>query len=780
MNDAQEHRPFSLEGNLGEDFYLLGFNGHEGISKLTNFQLTLVSRRQSQDCKHKPEEIINKEASIRFYVGDQERHIKGYINRFSADFQGHSHVGFHAELVPWLWFLTQTSDCRIFEDKTIPEIIEAVFKSQPFASIAKFTKKLNYYYPKLEYCVQYRETDYNFVCRLMEQAGIFFFFDSSGDGSNSDQLILADHEGAYFDVMESEPIHRSTSTGTHDRGPEITDWEHRYEFVSGQWTHADHSFKEPYLNFETDAKTKISNTLSSEFKKYELYDFPGDFVDSKSASSGTSNGEGVAIVRIGEEEHSFDRIFAGSDCRSFCAGGKFKLTSKRAESDNGKKFAIVSVQHVGSNPGYTTGVAEGTKYSNTFTCLPEDMAFNPPRITPRPTVSGIQTATVIGPQGEEVHCDEYGRIKCLFHWARPKNSDRKQPDDQTSCWVRVAQASAGKKWGFMSIPRIGQEVVVDFLDGNPDRPLVIGSVYNEIQKTAYTLPDDKVKTYFKTNTSPGGEGFNELFFDDKKDAERIFIHAQRDFDKRILNDSRTLVLGNVSQIIGSQNGDKDKTGKQLERVYSDKEINVKRNQVEHIEGNHTMMIGNGEADNGGNMALVVEKQVGILIGEDGMGLTNEGDAKTWIKGAQHVTVDGDWKQKSASLDVTVGGDSKTKASSDISTEAGQDIKTKAGMNWDVDAGMTINVKSGMALNIEAGASLSLKVGGNFININAAGVFIQGTLVNINSGGSASSASPGSPSSPSSPDKPDQNVEEADPTEPNEAHNEETGFKSVPE
>lgn len=773
MSQAQENRPFSLEGDLGEDFYLLAFNGQEGISKLTNFHLTLVSRRQSDDCKHKPEEIIYKEAKIRFHVGDQERYIKGYINRFSADYEGYSHVGFHAELVPWFWFLTQTSDCRIYEDKTIPEIIEDVFNNSPIH--AKFSNKLSKSYPKLEYCVQYRETDYNFVCRLMEQAGIFFFFDSSGDGSNSDTLLLADTSSTYFDVIDKEPVHRSTSTGTHERIAEITDWEHRYEFVPGKWEHADHSFMSPYNNYTTRSETKISNPLSSSFKEYEMYDYPGDFIDSKNYEQGSNEGNDLAKARIGDAELQFDRIFAGGDCRSFAAGGKFHFTSKRAESDSGKTFAITSVQHVGSNPGYTTGPAEGPKYSNTFTCVPEDVPFHPPRVTPKPMVNGIQTATVVGDKDMEVDCDKHGRIKCLFHWARPKNNSRTAPEDQISCRVRVAQASAGKKWGFMSIPRIGQEVVVDFIDGDPDRPLVVGSVYNELQKPAYTLPDKNLITYFKTNTSKGGEGFNELHFDDKKDEERIFLHAQKDFDKRILNDSRTLVLGNVSQTIGKENSE---GGDQKELLYGNKEINVKKNQIEHIEGNHQMMIGNGDNADGGNLAVVIEKQVGILIGSQGLGLTVEGDTKTWTQGDQHLTVDGSLKQTSSALHITTAHEMNQSIGSTFNLTAGENITSKAGVNWDANAGATMNIKAGATLSIEAGASLSLKVGGNFININPAGVFIQGTLVNINSGGSATSASPSTPSSASGPDTPEQNVAEAAPTSPDEAHNEETGFKSL--
>ncbi|MBI1249267.1 type VI secretion system tip protein VgrG [bacterium] len=778
LSQAQEHRAYALEDSLGDDFYLLSFTGNEGISRLFHYQLSLVSRRA--DMQHKPEEVINKQVKLRLDVGDSgKRYLKGYINRFSAEYQAGTIVDFHAEMVPWLWFLTQTSDCRIFENMSIPDIIEKVFHSDPISDIAKFDLKLQKSYPKLEYCVQYRETDFNFVSRLMEQAGIFYFFDSSGDGSNSDKLILADNAQAYFDATEKTAYQRTTSAGTHGTQPEIIDWEHRYEFVSGKWAHADHTFKEPYENFEKDAETKISNSLSSDFKKYEMYDFPGEFVDSTTSSQASTHSTDLAKVRMSEEEHSFSRVYATSDCASFTAGSKFTLKSKRTPQDNGKSFAIVSLQHSGTNPNYTTGPAAGTKYTNAIVCIPEDVVFNPPRTTPKPMVAGIQTATVIGPSGEEIHTDEYARIKCLFHWARPKNNNRKQPDTETSCWVRVAQASAGKKWGFLSIPRVGQEVVVDFLDGNPDRPLVVGSVYNEIQKTAYNLPDDKAKTYFKTNSTPGGKGFNELYFDDKADKERIFLHAQKDLDVQVKNDSRNRTLGNRSQIIG-QEKDGTKTGWQREQVYQNKEINVKGNQIEHIEGCQQWMIGNGDDSNGGKLDMVVAKSVGVSIGSDGSGLTNDGSAKTWIKGSQHFTVDGDWKQKSSSLHVDASGAYNAKAGSSYSLDAGENINAKAGSNLNQSAGMTLNLKAGMTLNIEAGTSLSLKVGGNFININPAGVFIQGTLVNINSGGSATSADEASPTSPESPEKPEQNVTKANPNVPDAAHDEETGFKSCPE
>ncbi|MHC2068057.1 type VI secretion system Vgr family protein [Bremerella sp. T1] len=778
MNKAQENRAYTLEDQLGEDFYLLSFTGSEGISKLFSYQLHLASRRD--DMQHKPEEILNKEAKLRFYVGDSDtRYVKGYINRFSSDYQPGVLAGFHAELVPWLWFLTQTSDCRIFEDKSIPDIIEDVFNSDPIKDIAKFERKLENNYPKLEYCVQYRETDFNFVSRLMEEAGIFYFFDFSGDGSNSNKLIMADNAQAYFDSIEKNPIQRTTSAGTHNVGPEILDWEHRYEFVAGKWTHSDHTFKEPYENFEKNSETKISNKLASDFKKYEMYDYPGNFVDSKSSSNGSTQSTDLSKVRIGEEEHPFDRVTGTSDCVSFAAGSKFTLNSKRVPADDSKTFAIISVQHSGSNPNYATGPAAGGKYTNSFTCVPESYVFNPPRTTPKPTVGGIQTATVIGPEGEEIHTDEHARIKCLFHWARPENSDRKKPSTQTSCWIRVAQASAGKKWGFLSIPRVGQEVVVDFLDGNPDRPLVVGSVYNSTQETAYKLPDDMAKTYFKTNSTPGGEGFNELFFDDKAEKERIFLHAQKDLDVRVLNDSRNRTFGNRSQIIGYEDKEGKRGGWQRELIYQDKEINVKRHQIEHIEGNHQMMVGHGDESTGGNIALVVEKSVGILIGSEGLEMTCEGDSKQHTEGDHELLVDGDIMQKSKNLHFTVDSSFNT-SSNEISTSASTGIDIEAGTTFNQTADQTINIKGGMNVNIQAGASLSLSVGGNFISINPGGIFIQGTLVNINSGGSSTPAQAASTTTPTAPTGPEETVTKAAPTEPAMAHDEKTGFKSLPE
>jgi type VI secretion system secreted protein VgrG len=327
-------------------------------------------------------------------------------------------------------------------------------------------------------------------------------------------------------------------------------------------------------------------------------------------------------------------------------------------------------------------------------------------------------------------------VKVQFHWDRQGKNNA-----DSSCWVRVAQVWAGKRWGASFWPRIGQEVVVDFLEGDPDQPIIVGSVYNADQMPPYLGdgPDDKHKkdnkvSGIKTNTTPGGQGFNELRFDDTKDKQQVFMHAERDMDVRVKNESREIVLLNRHLIVGSE---KDKKGDQRELVVKDKHLLVKGNHVEQIEGNMQLLVGGGE---GGNQDVVIKK-----------------DKKELIEGASHVHVK---MQRNEKVDM------------DQSLTVGMNQHEKVGMNHALEAGMAIHLKAGMTLVIEAGVQLSLKVGGNFIDINPAGVFIQGTLVMINSGGAAGAGAGAQPTEP-------QDAKEAKPTKPDEADNAKTGMKSAP-
>jgi type VI secretion system secreted protein VgrG len=323
-----------------------------------------------------------------------------------------------------------------------------------------------------------------------------------------------------------------------------------------------------------------------------------------------------------------------------------------------------------------------------------------------------------------------------FHWDRQGKYDA-----DSSCWVRVAQPWAGKRWGASFWPRIGQEVVVSFLEGDPDQPLITGSVYNADQMPPYLGkgPDskhtnDNKLSGVKSNTTTGGAGFNEWRFDDTKDKEQVFLHAERDMDARVKHDSRELVLRDRHLIVGDES---KKEGDQRELVYRDKHLNVKRHHVEKIEGDMTLLVGGGD---GGNQDVVVKKDKKELV---------EGDAHHHVKGARNEKVDG-------TQSLTVG----------------MNQQEKVGMNHALEAGIQVHIKAGATLILEAGAQLTLLVGGNFVDINPGGVFIQGTMVMINSGGAPGAGSGASPTSP-------QDAKEAKPTKPDEADNAKTGQKSAP-
>lgn len=754
---AQEQRLMAVHSPLGEDLRLVSFSGREEMSRLFFYSLEMVSPKDTIP----PEKIVGKEASIRIFLADgsTERYFSGIISRFSADFAEGGGTLYRAEMVPSFWLLTQTSDCRIFQDMTVPDIIEKVFNESVLKGSWK--KDLRANYRKIEYCVQFRETDFNFVSRLMEQEGIFYYFKHEEEKHT---LILADHIGAYKNIPENRvnfpPSHLQSSV-VEDH---ITDWRHDYEFISGKWAQTDYNFKKPSTSLMAQETASVP---VKETKNYEVYDYPGEYVE-------PSDGKQLTRIRMEEEEVSFDQASGASTCRTFTVGGKFQFDQYIPPGENGKTYVITAIEHRGVEPGaYSTGTGllGGCEYSNTFTCIAADVPFRPARITPKPLVSGIQSAVVVGKKGEEIYCDEYGRVKVQFHWDREGKRDEK-----SSCWIRVAHHVAGRKWGFMAIPRIGQEVIVDFLNGDPDQPLIIGSVYNQEQMPHYTLPDDKAKTYIKTNSTKGGDGFNELFFDDVKDSERVFIHAQKDMDVRVRNDSRERIYGNRHQIIGWEKDGK-KGGDQQEMIWQDKHLNIKRHQIEHIEGNYTIMVGAGEAEDGGNLAGVIEKNIAIKIGKDGLSTINEGDTKQEVQGSQSLTVQKDLKQQVGTFSLTCGGDCNEKTKN-LSVESEMESHHKAGMKYAVEGGQEVHIKAGMNCVVEAGMSLTLKGPGGFINISPAGVAIQGNLVLINSGGAAGAGTGCQLKPPKVPDTPNM-AEKAQPKTPAQAHREKTGFKSAP-
>ncbi len=721
MAFKQSTRSINIQTPLGEDaVQLTDFVGEEELSRLFSFQLNLISTNpgiQGTD-------LVGKNVTFSLDYDDEgTRFFNGFVKRFSAgDEDPDGKRGYQIVVVPWLWFLTQTSDCRIFQEMTVVQVIEKVFGDLGFSDFD--TSKVKGSHPKREYWVQYRETDFNFVSRLMESEGIFYYFKHE-DGKHT--LMMSDSTGGYLTCKEATVDYPKDELDSGSVKAHLRSWEHAFEFNSGAWAHTDYNFKTPSTSLMSNEKTLMKFDKVS---KYELYDYPGEYEKK-------DEGKSFSRVRMEEIEGDHDIASGTSDCKSFTPGGRFKIGKHRVKAEEGKEYVIHRIRHEAREGSYQTGNVGGREYFNNFECFPSATSFRPSRITPKPLVGGIQTAVVTGPPGEEIYPDEYGRVKVQFHWDREGKKDQ-----NTTLWIRCKQSIAGNKFGFMAIPRIGQEVVVEFLEGDPDRPLITGCVYNAEQMPHYKLPDEKTKTYIKTNSTKGGEGHNELMFEDKAKEERVYIHAQKNMDVRVLNDSKERIFGNRHQIIGWEKDGK-KGGDQREMVYEDKHLNIKRHQFEHIEGNLQLTIGKGEAEEGGNLDLIIEKQKSEMV---------EGDSQLIIKGKHSQKIDG-------GLSSTVGGNCHTKVGGNIAQEAGSTGE--------------IHLKAGMKIIIEAGMQLSLVGPGGFIDIGPSGVTIQGIMVNINSGGSAGSGSGCSPEAPKEPIQ-------AAPAQPEIAHNSTSGAKSSPD
>ena len=381
----------------------------------------------------------------------------------------------------------------------------------------------------------------------------------------------------------------------------VTHWTHQYQFVSGKYTLTDYNFKDqpakaeqqPFKLLETSTPGKANPKLFDP-KKYEIFDYPGEY-DDKDADKAYSE------AYMQEEEVAYNVVQGSSSCEFFTPGGKFKLVKHPANAENAE-YALASVQHSAS--AASTGQGAGGGYSNTFSCIPAEVPFRPARITPKPAIQGVQTAVVVGPKGSEIHTDEFGRVRVQFFWDRyntrmqPGGDEKKQAEP---VWIRVGQIIAGKNWGAMFIPRVGQEVIVTFLEGDPDRPLVTGVVYNGDQTPPYNPKEEPTKSYIKTNSSTGGKGYNELRFEDKAGKEQVFIHAQRNMDARVGANSMENVGGDRHLIVGGEK-DGNKSGDQFGDGLWDKHVKVHSLQTEQIGGNMFLHVG-GIDDGQGHQSI---------------------------------------------------------------------------------------------------------------------------------------------------------------------------------
>ncbi len=667
MPYTQENRLIALTTPLSEDKLLLaGFSGREAISRLFSFHLDLLAEQGPVEFA----DIIGKKVTISISQSDgTPRYFNGLVSRFAQSGGDTKFLRYQMEVVPWTWMLTRYADCKIFHNKTVGDIIQQIFSDRGFTD---FSVSLSGTYSPLEYCVQYRETDFNFISRLMEQNGIFYFFQHE-QGKHT--MMIADSSSVHQSCPGFSSAGFNLVAGGIDTEDVVNSWNLEQELRSGMYTLTDYYFETPSANLVASESTVFDIGGNS---KFELFDYPGDYT---TRSDGTS----AAKLRMQEEEAVHLIAHGSSSCRAFTTGYKFDLADHPRDSMNAA-YVLTEIQHVASVGGGYSGSGGGDggsdNYSNHFTCIPASVPFRPARLTPKPFVQGPQTAIVVdqNPEsgsgsGNEIWVDKYGRVVVQFPW------DRKQG---CSCWVRVSQEWAGQGWGSISIPRVGQEVIVSFLEGDPDRPIITGRVYNASQTVPYTLPDNQTRSTFMTRSSKGGSAstYNELRFEDKNGSEQVFLRGQYDYDTNILHDSRESIGNNLSLVVAKD---------QMESVGGDYHCEVTGNSNEKVSG----------------------------------------DSNSQITG---------------NLNQKVG--------QTLSLQVGQNLYEKSGTNYAHEAGQVIHLKAGMTVVLEAGTEICLKVGGNYIDINPSGVSIFGTMVMINSGGSAGSGPGSSPTDPTDPKKPD--------------------------
>jgi type VI secretion system secreted protein VgrG len=519
-NWTQDGRLIALETPLGKDKLLLtSLAGEETISALFAYELEMLSL----DHAISPEVLIGRNVKVVITSEDgKTRPIHGMVAHFRAgSLVGRNLRQYSAHVVPWLWYLQHSTDCRIFQNLNAPDIVEQVFKTFGFTDYQLSVARDDY--PKLEFCVQYRETALNFVSRLMEEAGIFYFFRHENDRH---VLVIADRNVSFSELPDPQLNYMPSTT----RSGLVTRWEHTYAFRPGRWSQRDFNFEKPSTDLTTTEKTMLKLRNAAAF---ERFDYPGLYAD-------RSLGAKATRTLMEAEEAAYHAVLGASNYPCLETGGKFTLARHPCEADS-KAYVIRRVRHEAIEPSYLNR-QEPSHYANTFQAIPHDVQFRPLRVTERPFVHGPQTAIVVGPPGEKIFTDKYGRVRVQFHWDRYGKRD-----DKSSCWIRVSNAWAGRGWGDVNLPHVGHEVIVSFLEGDPDRPLVTGRVYNAENMTAMAMPDNKTQSAIRDHSG------NAIVMEGKSGSEDIRVNATKDTNVVITHDYNETVKGG-NRTIAIQSG----------------------------------------------------------------------------------------------------------------------------------------------------------------------------------------------------------------------------------
>jgi type VI secretion system secreted protein VgrG len=665
----------NLQTPLGEDALMLrSFEGTEQLSNPFSFFLEMRSKEPELDST----KIVGKAVTFSCRLSqDHERFFHGHVQSFTAfgtdSDRGRSYL---ASVVPQFSLLLYHADCRIFQEMTVPEIIEQVFKDR---GLSAYELKLRGTYPKLEFCVQYGETDYHFVSRLLEEIGAYYYFIHE---KSKHTMVLADDATGYVDCKES----KVAFAGQFDSQlpGQLTWWDHRIEFTSGKFVQTDFNFEQSTTKLETSEKTVVK--LKGP-EAYEVFEYPGGYLK-------VPDGKTLATARMQQLEVRSEMVNGSSTCGSFHPGGKFTVSEHPDAAQKGKAFVLYTIAHGAKEPSlyppeelsFASRAPAGQfpEYSNSFSALPAKVVFRPERTTPWPYIRGPQTAIVVGPKGSEIYTDKFGRVKVQFHW------DRKgKLDEKSSCWIRVAQSWSGKNWGTLFTPRVGSEVMVEFLEGDPSRPIITGSVYNDQTMPPWKLPDEMKFSGVKTHSvdKADAKSFNELRFDDTKDKEQIYFHAQRDFVRVVENDD-TLKVG----------FDKKDKGAQTIDIYHNRQVTIEKGDDKlHLKTGKSEFI----LDKGDHLVSIkMGKQATVLDKGDQLVTLKMGSQKVKLGAGEHVT------EAMQAITFKVG-------SSQVKIDQ-QGITIK-GLMVKIEGSVSAEIKGSVATKVGGGAMTEVK--GAIVKIN---------------------------------------------------------------
>ncbi len=719
---TQANRLIAINTPLGPDVLLLrGFTGQEAMSRLFSFELDLLST----DPEIKFKDIIGQTVTLRVVLGrDKERFFNGVISRFMQTGSDAGLANYRATMVPRLWFLTRTADCRIFQNKKVPDIIQEILKENGITDIKTVLKGT---YEARDYCVQYRETDFNFVSRLMEQYGIYYFFEHV-DGKHT--VVLADDLSAHQPCPEQSKVSWNPQGSDALAEDVITSlqWEESLRF--GKYAVTDYNFETPSTSLQAEVKSQIDVGGNG---KYEIYDYPGEY-------GKKSEGESLAKIRMEEEEARYKVISGAGSARVFTTGFKFTLQDYVRKDVNGD-YVLTEVRHVASvGNTYATGAAAGGSdedYSNSFTCIPAKTPFRSPQVTPKPMVQGPQTAVVVGKAGEEIWTDKYGRVKVQFHWDRYGKMN-----EESSCWVRVSQTWAGKQWGAMFLPRIGQEVIVEFLEGDPDQPIITGRVYNAELMPPYDLPANQTQSGLKSRSSKGAtpDNYNEIRFEDKKGSEEIHLHAEKDWTIFVEHD-KTQTVDHDETLSVTNNRTKTVGVNQREDIGANKSIHVGANHTEAIDANMSLTVGGNKSE---TVSQASAETVALA-----KALTIGAAYQVTVGAAMNETVGGSKTEEVGLFRMeAIGGTSTEKVGGKKDISTGQDYSLAVGKNFGLTVQekgsitvskefamgteKTLTVKAKESLIIQSEKDITLKSGDAQIILKKDGTIeIKGSTVKIN-------------------------------------------------